>query len=349
MSGPERENKDQLWSEATLWFARMRSPDAEQFRPAFEEWLARGALHRRYYNRASEYWVDSGTALQERDDRSNVGDPEDPSRKPRKGRGAAAALAAVSALVAGSAILTVVHDRRDRPASAPLAAVTQPPFTALQFETTAAAPRAMRLADGSNVTLARDTLLRVGFGAAMRRLEVTRGEVRFEVAHEARPFVVLAGGGSVTARGTLFDVAVLGRRVSVTLIRGSVDLRLPQDRNATPKSGPLRLHPGERVSFAAMPAAASAAPQSTVRGSTQASLAASRDYRDIPLADIIQEADRQAGVPIRFADPKIATKTVSGRFRTDDTALLAERIAALFDLAIDRRDPSAIVLSPKQP
>ncbi len=54
MTQPTDQDKDQLWSEATLWFARMRSPEADALRPEFEAWLARGALHRRYYNRAAE-------------------------------------------------------------------------------------------------------------------------------------------------------------------------------------------------------------------------------------------------------------------------------------------------------
>jgi ferric-dicitrate binding protein FerR (iron transport regulator) len=37
---------DQQMREASLWFARMRGPDAEEWRPQFEQWLALGASHR---------------------------------------------------------------------------------------------------------------------------------------------------------------------------------------------------------------------------------------------------------------------------------------------------------------
>lgn len=40
---------DQQMREASLWFARMRGPDAEEWRPQFEQWLALGASHRGAY------------------------------------------------------------------------------------------------------------------------------------------------------------------------------------------------------------------------------------------------------------------------------------------------------------
>lgn len=52
---PEDEaRQDQLLEEASLWFARMRGPEADINRPAFNKWLARGAAHLGAYNRAAE-------------------------------------------------------------------------------------------------------------------------------------------------------------------------------------------------------------------------------------------------------------------------------------------------------
>jgi ferric-dicitrate binding protein FerR (iron transport regulator) len=67
----------------------------------------------------------------------------------------------------------------------------------------------------------------------------------------------------------------------------------------------------------------------------------------VRLADIIAEANRDAPVPIRFADRATGERKVSGRFRTDDNAQLAERLAGLFDLVADPSDPAAIMLRPR--
>lgn len=339
----EREDKDQLWSEATLWFARMRSPDAEQFRPQFEEWLARGALHRRYYNRAGEYWVDSGSALFDGDDH-RAGDPAPGSRqKVERKRGTKVALVAASLVIASSTIALLNYPRSSPPG--PSIATTQAPLASTRFATKSGEHRQMRLADGSQVMLGSDTILRVQLGTAMRRLLLDRGRARFEVAHEFRPFIVFAGGGSVTAHGTVFEVGVTpDRRVSVRLIRGSVDVSFPANARANSRPLPRRLHAGETVSFDAVAAQASDR-TSVLSGPAPAD--ASQDYRDVRLADIVAGANRHPGVTIRLADPVIGEQKISGRFRTDDTALLAERLAALFDLTVDRRDASVIVLRPK--
>ena len=60
MSDDEPQNlvsSDTIMAEATLWFGRMRGPEAEQHKAEFERWLARGALHRSFYNRAGEIYA----------------------------------------------------------------------------------------------------------------------------------------------------------------------------------------------------------------------------------------------------------------------------------------------------
>ena len=344
MSGAGRDDKDQLWSEATLWFARMRSPDAEAFRPEFEEWLARGALHRRYYNRASEHWMHSTAAYSEEPSRAHsTTNVPAPPRQAGRGRGAIAAAIAGSVLIASSTILFVAH-RGEESRAGPSAAEAHPPSTT-QYTTAEGEQRGVQLADGSVVILDSETVLRVKLGAAIRRLELDRGKARFDVAHEARPFVVFAGGGSITAHGTVFDVRVTpDHRVSVRLVRGSVDVRFPAAARPHVEPLPRRLHPGETVSFDA--AAKQAADQPNA-SPARAQAEAARDYRDVRLADLVSEANRHAAVPIRFADPAIGAQTVSGRFRTDDTALLAERLAALFNLVVDHSSGAEILLRSK--
>jgi transmembrane sensor len=331
----ERDDKDQTWSEATLWFARMRSPDAGEFRPQFEEWLSRGALHRRYYNRASEHWLHGTAAFAEERARIHGGEDRrpEPPRDNRNKRGVTAAVVAASLLVAVSTVLVVA--RTDYGDSEPQIAVTQLPTRPMQLATTKSERRAARLGDGSLVTLGESTLLQVQLANDVRRLQLDRGNARFDVAHEPRPFVVFAGGGSITAHGTIFDVGLSpSHQVSVRLIRGSVEVSFPVRATTTARALHRTLHPGETISFEA-PAAAQLPPD------------IARDYRDARLADIVGEANRGAAVPIRVASPAIGARLVSGRFRTDDTALLAERLGTLFDLDVDRSSKTEIVLRSK--
>jgi transmembrane sensor len=106
---------------------------------------------------------------------------------------------------------------------------TQP----LAFRTAAGERRTLTLNDGSTVTLDSQSEVKVRYGRSARELTLSKGQARFEVAHDVeRPFSVLAGGEKVIATGTVFNVDLLGSRVLVTLIEGHVVV-LPQ----TPTSG----------------------------------------------------------------------------------------------------------------
>jgi transmembrane sensor len=81
------------------------------------------------------------------------------------------------------------------------------------------------LEDGSRVQLNAQSAIAVRYGASQRRLVLLEGEAWFDVASDpARPFAVEAAGGTVTALGTAFDVALekTGARVTVTKHRVAV-------------------------------------------------------------------------------------------------------------------------------
>src|SRR3546814_1715621 len=70
----------------------------------------------------------------------------------------------------------------------------------------------MRISDwssdvcSSDLWLDANTELHVGYRWWRRNVDVVRGQASFDVAHDAqRPFIVTAGGGIVTARGTRFN------------------------------------------------------------------------------------------------------------------------------------------------
>ena len=81
------------------------------------------------------------------------------------------------------------------------------------------AVRTVTLADGSRITLDRNSAIALHFTAALREVELLRGEAFFEVKpNPARPFSVLAAGGRSEAVGTAYAVRLgeTGVRVAVT-------------------------------------------------------------------------------------------------------------------------------------
>jgi transmembrane sensor len=338
MSGPgtDRPAEDRLFEEAASWFARMRGPDSESDRSEFEAWLALGEAHRSAYNRAAEIFA-MGKLLGE--DRG----PEEGEPRPRSKQVAIFASLGLLGLAAAAILFVLLvpgwTSRNTAHGGAQVALLTAP----------AGGQRLVRLADGSLVRLEGSTRVEVRFTGERRSLLLDRGAARFEVAHESRPFVVLAGGGAVTAHGTIFEVVLSpDRRVSVRLLEGSVEVSLPRPARTGAPAGSRLLNPGETMSFAAgaQAAAEPGAPpmEESAGGGPADRTAAAGDYDSVRLADLVEAANRGASRPIRLADARTGDRRVSGRFRIDDTDLLAERLALLFDLRIDRARPSEIVL-----
>ena len=345
MSGTGDEG-DRLRREAASWFARMRASDADESRTAFEAWLAADPAHREAYNRAAEVFALGKLLAHEEVGRDGLAPAGPPPPAPTRRRALvlATATAALLAMLAAGFLSARnmapawLPDRAREVASAHQASGLQ------RLSALAGERRTARLADGSRVTLEGGSELVVRLDRAERRLELVRGSVRFDVAHAPMPFVVYAAGGKVTARGTVFEVALRpGRRVDVRLIEGRVDV-LPPAASTSPAQGPLRLAPGQHLSFGAMPGPAPARQVPAVRAG-HAGAPAPAEFEDVSVALIIAHANRGAARPIRLADAELGERRVSGRFRTDDTRLLAQRLALLFDLREDLDDPGEIVLA----
>jgi transmembrane sensor len=334
MSPPEHLAPDALAREAAAWFARMRGPDAAARQSAFDAWLARGPENRAAYNRASEVFA-LGKLL-----------ADDPPVAPprRRVRWRAPLAAALScALAAG---IWWGGDRQAGPRSNAVAAAAQ---ARPLLVTEPGEERLARLSDGSTARLAGDSKLAIAFGRTQRLLLLERGSARFDVRHETRPFIVMAGGGSVTARGTMFDVDLTRTgQVEVRLIRGVIDVQLPHPR-ANRIAPVRRLVAGESIAFVVPRNVSPPAPQLPA---TQASAgpidanADARSFASVPVAMLVAEANRSTTRPIRLADGKIGAERVSGRVRIDDTEVLARRLSSLFGWSADTSNPKEIVLRP---
>jgi transmembrane sensor len=328
------EGDDALAREAAHWFARLRGPDADASRVKFEAWLAQGPDHRAAYNDAAEVFA-LGKLLAEPGEPVLAPPPTQPRRKIP-----AAAWAASVALVAGVGGWVAWHPTRPTSPEQESAIATT---DHRRISTIAGERRVVRLADGSTVRLGDGTILDVDIGSGQRSLRLLQGQARFEVAHEQRPFIVHAGGGSVTARGTIFEVALTrAGKVDVRLLQGAVDVALPRP---APSAQPAirKLAAGEGVSFAAQPI--SPEPTATPAGTASSPSAAAHDFEGAPVAELVALANRSAQRPIRLADASLAGQRVSGRFRVDDTELLARRLGALFGRDVDASRPAEIVLA----
>ena len=316
---------------AAEWFAIMHGPDADAERAAFEEWRAVPA-NAEAYARLDATWDESLFLAN-----SRTGRDRDLARARRRTPPAALIAAGIALLTLLSAGLVAGQMGWLGPAATQRPAVTR--------LSAADSVRTVRLSDGSRVTLDRGAAISDLSMARERRIVLLGGRARFDVAHDpARTFVVEAGGGSIVAHGTVFDVAIEDDAVRVVLVRGSVEV---MNRKA-PESGRRAsrfLAPGEEL---------------TMRGGTLGAPSRADAARlawpepmigfdGVPLAEAVAAFNRGGGRQVRLEGEGAGSRRVSGAFRRDDPQGFAEALGASFGLEVAPGSDGSLVLRARAP
>jgi transmembrane sensor len=198
--------------------------------------------------------------------------------------------------------------------------------------------RTVQLADGSTVDLNGGTRLTVSLGRDGRHVTLAQGQAVFDVAHDARrPFLIAAGDRTVRVVGTQFDVRRLAGKLSVTVARGSVEVR-PTGRAA---GKAYRLHPGQRLDHmeGAAQARVVAAEPDEVLGWRSGRVV----YRQQPLREVVADLNQQFSTPIRVEDPELAATPISGVLVLDDQAAVIRRLALLVPITAVRSGPGLVL------
>ena len=196
-------------------------------------------------------------------------------------------------------------------------AAQRPSAAPTEYDTDVGERRAVRLADGTMVTLNTGTRLTIAFTDARRVVRLVRGQALFEVAHDrSRPFTVEAADRQITALGTVFEVRVDPGRVNVVLVEGRVMVdRTPEAARSfqSARITPTMLRPGEEFS------AELGAPQRIASVNVERQLLwrdGFVEFDDEPLGLAVAEINRYTSRPITLSGDGIAALHVSGLFRT---------------------------------
>jgi transmembrane sensor len=193
--------------------------------------------------------------------------------------------------------------------------------------------------------LSAGSAVEVAMSGQERRLRLNRGEARFSVAHEERPFIVAAGGTEVFARGTQFIIRVASGRTTVALIEGSVDVSYTPTVSGERRR--TRLRPGDRlVVESGRPPISAPAARAAVEPPPHAA-PAMLEFDETPLAVAVEQVNRGSIPLVRVDDPSLARLRISGAFRRGDTAGFARSIAAVFNLELERGTDGSLWLRPR--
>ena len=215
------DEQQQIFDQATDWLAAMAdSSGSEEEVAAFFAWLEASERHRQAYREAAALWRDLDRLAQTKlaDGRSTLMRStlmRRVGRTPRRFRARrrwAVAVARAIAIAATFVAAFVAYDFSPYPDDA-----------GEVFETATGQLRTVMLSDGTRVQLNTRTRMSVQMSQQRRVARLNYGQAYFDIASDAdRPFVVNAGGHSITAVGTEFDVFSKGAVTDIVVVEGSV-------------------------------------------------------------------------------------------------------------------------------
>jgi transmembrane sensor len=206
------------------------------------------------------------------------------------------------------------------------------------YTTRAGERRIVTLADRSQVALDSRSEVRVQYSAHARELTLTRGQARFDVAHDVeRPFSVTADGHKVIATGTSFNVDIFGPSLLVTLIEGRVVVSSTSSQVDLAKVDVpiprITLDVGEQVVFSPK------APPSVARvnlGQTTAWENGEIVSDNDTLATVVARMNRYAQHVLIIGDPQTGELRLSGVFHTDDVEGFVSTIEAYLPISAQK-------------
>jgi transmembrane sensor len=334
---------NQIEQQAADWVARRDArawTDVDQ--AAFDAWLAASPIHKVEFLRMEYAWEESLRL-------KALGAGVQSNKAPRPGRWV------LSALFSGS-----VAGRSNRTPAAPalrrlrlpmalaasvLIAVAAVAWTTVSYyggrhSTAVGQLSHIAMADGSQVTLNTDSVVRVVVNTKERRVELQRGEAFFEVAKDpSRPFIVTVGERRVIAVGTQFSVRREGTDAQIVVTEGTVRIETGE--------------PTPPTSAASVPAG-SVAHASRAGTSVQSRPLSQAEeliswrtgilvLHDMTLAEAATEFNRYNARKIVIRDPLVGAMHISGSFRATNAEAFARLLERGYPLQADTRDADIII------
>jgi transmembrane sensor len=215
----------------------------------------------------------------------------------------------------------------------------------IHYATTVGGYERARLDDGSTLELNAASAVRVHFSTVERRVSLEAGEAHFAVAHDAaRPFVVNAGGVSVRAVGTAFNVRYAADGIEITVVEGKVRVGQGGLDSSAAAEAPL-VAAGERLVIpkqAPSPAVEKISPE-TLR---QALAWQSRlvEFAEAPLTEVVARFNARNRLQLLIADAELGERRIGGTFALDEAEAFVRLLERDGEIVAERRGNTEILL-----
>lgn len=341
----------QRLEQACEWIARIDRELQEDEQVALQQWLAASPLNQQVLFEVAKLW-DKMDALSRLSALFGTVEPqqvEKNSQTKRPFRALAIAASTATLLLLGS----LLYRNEVLPIVNPSSSIASMQAT---YQTRVGENTTIELPDSSKLVLNTNSFVVVRYSAAARVIELQRGEINIDVAHDtSRPLSVIAGGKIIQAVGTAFNVDLRKDHVELIVTDGKVlvgsnpgdeppaeqllSKRLPQSSLAISKGEWVDLDPKgkAREQVQQMDAVELAASLSWRSGNLI--------FRGENLEDALTEISRYTDIQFELADDaKLKEIHVAGMFKTGDVNGLLEIFRTNFNISHERLSRDKILL-----
>lgn len=306
---------DPLLDEALDWVVRLKAGEPTRNDLAeLQRWRRRSAAHEEAFRNAARLWRVASVAAQElADEQCAGGIVSSPPPRSAPTRRAASRRAILGGALAASVAGYVV---------------VQPPFglwpslgeLSADHRTGKGERRKVALADDVSLELNTQTSVAVSSAHDALQIELISGEA-FVAADRppAKPLIILAEHGRITAAGARLNARCIDGTVSVTCLEGAVEVQ-KNERS-------VRLRKGEQVSYSVAGIARSVAIDPSQVSAWRSGLLI---FRDVPLAEVVDEVNRYRPGKIIITNADLKRRVVDGIFRLDRLENLVAQVQHLF-------------------
>ena len=289
---------DDLRAEARAWVQKLKDAHDLDDRARFKAWVEQSPAHRRAYDEVgSAYDVSSLLRTS----------PIGRARNLNSAFAAPSGLAKRSFAIISIAALAVIGGFA-------LTAITQSlgpvPLESVMLATGAQAKEVI-LADGSKVSMAPATKIKVSLERYQRRVEIAQGIARIAIASEQRPFLIIAGSSKSEAT------------------MGTFEARLGTNGGSIEKFG------------AGNQSQTQPEPHANAIGQAQA-----LEFDGEPLGEAIERINHLPSGPKLSLAPGLEGRRVTGVFKKTDRRAIADALALAFGLTVKQTSSDSLLLSP---
>lgn len=345
----------QRLEQACEWIARIDRELQEDEQVALQQWLAASPLNQQVLFEVAKLW-DKMDALSRLSALFGAVEPQNTQNDSQTGRNNKRPLRTLAMAASTAALLLLgglLYRSEVLPMVNPSSSIASMQAT---YQTRVGENTTIELPDSSKLVLNTNSFVVVRYSAAARVIELQRGEISIDVAHDtSRPLSVIAGGKIIQAVGTAFNVDLRKDHVELIVTDGKVlvgsnpgdeppaeqllSKRLPQSSLAISKGEWVDLDPKgkAREQVQQMDAVELAASLSWRSGNLI--------FRGENLEDALTEISRYTDIQFELADDaKLKEIHVAGMFKTGDVNGLLEIFRTNFNISHERLSRDKILL-----